>query len=561
MRAHLILPVLALGFVQACSSTPNPCAGVTEACIAATVSGNMKDTDQLRIIIDAIKKSTPSTPARFALPVETAIILPATLAGRNVRIVVEALAGGIVVGADAKLVFMTPAVGQQVAAAFTLQPVGQVGDGGMSADAAPSGLEVTPTTLAFPDTAVGQQSASMMILVRNTSSADIPVGTTPTTTGDKAMFPFDSSSTCMNLTTALPSKMSCTLSVSFKPTSSGVRSATFQLPIDNAPLITFSGTALRAWVDETITGGMNFRAVHGTGPDNIFAVNDGGGTDSVYHYDGTQWTPVSGTATLSDRALTSVFALGPGNLWVGAHAKTGYIDYSADGGANYVLLDVDSSASTGNVINQLLALDAGDVYAVTGGVGGGQAAAVLHYAGMPGVGTWTTYSTPFTSGTASIFSIASYGSTLMVGASAGQVAFRAATNVNFGPALNPQNVSSGVPVTGAWGDPLSARYYFVGGSTTSSGYSVFTMTSGQSMATVQHNMTGAPTAIHGRAISATERDIYVVGSFDNQILHSTGDTNWHAVQLPTSGPMNGVYVAPNGDVVAVGSMGQIAHYR
>ena len=122
-------------------------------------------------------------------------------------------------------------------------------------------------------------------------------------------------------------------------------------------------------------------------------------------------------------------------------------------------------------------------------------------------------------------------------------------------------MSNGVGVTGAWGDSLTGRYYFVGGNTTGQGYNVFMMTSASTVATVQFNTPNHPTAIHGRAISGTERDIYAVGQLGNEVLHSTGDGTWTPVQIPTTNAMNGVYVAPNGDVVAVGFGGQIAHYH
>ena len=96
----------------------NPCDGVSGTCVTATVQGNATNLDQLQFTIDSPSTEslmTPSTPSRFSLPVEVALVLPA--AG-TVDITVVGLSGGQPIASNEQTV--TAAANAHVKVTFTL---------------------------------------------------------------------------------------------------------------------------------------------------------------------------------------------------------------------------------------------------------------------------------------------------------------------------------------------------------------------------------------------------------------------------------------------------------
>lgn len=112
---------------------------------------------------------------------------------------------------------------------------------------------LTPSSLTFAATTIGSTSDAQNIVVSNTGSILGSVGGF-IATGDFVM----TANTCGP---ALAPHTSCTVSIAFKPTSSGARSGTFSLTSDSGPLTaSLSGTGTTVATDTLSTSSLTFSA-------------------------------------------------------------------------------------------------------------------------------------------------------------------------------------------------------------------------------------------------------------------------------------------------------------
>jgi hypothetical protein len=122
-------------------------------------------------------------------------------------------------------------------------------------------------------------------------------------------------------------------------------------------------------------------------------------------------------------------------------------------------------------------------------------------------------------------------------------------------ALNAFNSNSNASLRGVWQAPGgSTNVFAVGLAQTGGGPGSILHCSGAPFVCVSETapINGDLHAISGRSVNG-QLDIYAVGNLGNQVLHSTGNGTWTAVQVPSNSGMTGVYVVPNGEVYAVGS--------
>ena len=105
---------------------------------------------------------------------------------------------------------------------------------------APGVLTLSPTSLTFPGTVIGQTAAAQTVTANNTGATAIQLGT-PTLAGDYA-FSNDSCSSAI-----LAPSASCTMQIAFTPTASGNRPGTLTVPSNlsgPAPTVSLDGAGL-----------------------------------------------------------------------------------------------------------------------------------------------------------------------------------------------------------------------------------------------------------------------------------------------------------------------------
>jgi trimeric autotransporter adhesin len=114
-----------------------------------------------------------------------------------------------------------------------------------TAIAAPSTVTISPASLAFGSTAVGSRSAAQLVTIENMGASTVTFSTIGFT-GNSATAFLKSATTC---STSLAVGASCTISVEFKPTATGARTASLSIA-DNATgspqLVPLKGTAIAA---------------------------------------------------------------------------------------------------------------------------------------------------------------------------------------------------------------------------------------------------------------------------------------------------------------------------
>lgn len=114
----------------------------------------------------------------------------------------------------------------------------------LSAAGGPRAAQVSPASLAFPDTAVGSTSASKTLTVTNPNTTPLTLGTLDFTQA-QANF-VRTGGSCVN-GAALPAQGSCTVSVALAPQVTGSLTGTFNLPVGGTTLaVALSGTGTPA---------------------------------------------------------------------------------------------------------------------------------------------------------------------------------------------------------------------------------------------------------------------------------------------------------------------------
>jgi hypothetical protein len=560
-----LLMVSALG----CSAVKDPCEGEAGACITARIEGSgVAVLDQLRFTIDnpvVATTNTPSSPSLFGLPVKLALVLPAAATG-TVNVSVEGMEDGKVVARSAPQRITVPAAGTRSAVTFVLTSVTGGGDdmgvgGDMSGnvdlsptdDLLKNGFVIEASAQSFPDTVRGQRSTTLITLtLTNKGSQTINVNGTPTAVGDTNSFVADNSTTCSMMMNSFTPMQSCKLVYLFSPQKSGALTSTTDIMFTDGSMTSFTlrGKGLPTWSNESLAGApmVDFLAVAGTDSSNVFA---GGQTtaaamvSSVWRYNGTQWTAYN-TKFLFDLYTVTALAVAPGHVWAGGPSSISH-----------------NTGTGGDWTNEIMALN-GRVRGIYGdSLNNGFAATesmssaflIRELAGA--AYTWNP------NGVRSFF-------TAICGNSKSQIyvfsgaAFQRWDGNSFAGSL-PGILGE---VQSCWFDPIASAVYAVSydkmapnaGRLYRIGINTATGNWDGNTPAVEKSAAGTDyRAIHGRHLATGERDMWMGGTFGG-IMYSNGNGTWTQQPIPITTNINSIYVAPDGQVFAVGYQGDIAHY-
>lgn len=557
MRAWYGLALL----ICASGCQPDPCRGISGACVNALVEGSVTGLDQLRVLLEGVDaKSSPATPAAFTLPVRLAIVLPQAL-HNEAKITIEGLAGGAGVVASSGMRTVRFSAGAHVR--YTFKLVGGAseldgstggdgaggGDGGAD-DAGPDGspppghVTVSPSHLAFAETPRGGASKPQTLTVYNRTGQSIhtvpndmmggpddfePIGVTP------------ASCTVDDTGLTAPAGVDCQLQMVFKPRRGGVRDGQLVLTFSNGDQasLSFSGTATPVWsAEEVETGGqLSEVALNAVWADEHGAYVVGTkGTSSptgvAYHAPIDQGWMADLSSPPLGRALRALFGIDSQSLWAGGDS---IFARQNDHWATSTVVGMPGA------VTGLWAASDSEAYAVT----------VLGYLYQLAPSGWQQLGVQLNGGEA-LNAIAGRASGDFVVAGAEGFLARS-TSVPGMMAVQSSGVK--VDLFGVWmagGDD----YFAVGASGT-----ILRCTAAQSGCKTENSLVSAPLqAIAGRHNPATGKlDVWVAGALGNQLLYSNGDGSWKTVQVPNTQAMNGVFVLPSGEVYAVGYQGQINH--
>jgi hypothetical protein len=117
------------------------------------------------------------------------------------------------------------------------------------------------TTVPFGNQKVGTTSPDQVVTITNTGDADLHISTVMKGGGDGGQF--NMNETCAGAT-VIPSSGSCTITLSFSPTSTGSKLATVTVasddPVTPSLVINLTGTGTQGAIDED-TGALSFGSV------------------------------------------------------------------------------------------------------------------------------------------------------------------------------------------------------------------------------------------------------------------------------------------------------------
>ncbi len=142
----------------------------------------------------------------------------------------------------------------------------------------PGMLSFSPTSVAFGATAVGSSTAAPAVTVTNTGGVPVHLTAAPTANGDFSA----TGGSCAQATTLAPNGGTCTVVVTFTPSTTGNRSGTLSLANDGTPALATAGLAGAGATPGTLTlapGSLQFGAVvinTRSTPQTITANNTGG---------------------------------------------------------------------------------------------------------------------------------------------------------------------------------------------------------------------------------------------------------------------------------------------
>jgi hypothetical protein len=561
MRAFLggILALVAAG----CSAA-DPCDGLQGTCVSALVDGQPALLDQLRITAEG--QPTPlTTGSGFTLPVRVAIVF-STTPSTPVPITIEGLAGGNVVSSSGRqMVPISPS--GKTSYDFHLS-AGAVGDGGGGDgpgdggfDGPPPGVvSFTPNSFSFPDTPRGTKSTMVATITFTNNTTKTVTSTNSTMTGDGNSFNFEPGSTCpmsMGPSPFAPGS-SCTLVISFTPLKSGANALDMTIDWDDGEtlMLHLSGKGLQTWANEKPGSfGNAFEAVWASGPQNWWAV----GHDSMcplFHSDGSgTWTQDCSGGSITTHNFFSVGGSSASDIWFGG--DNGDV-WHRDGNGTATHYGF---APMGRFIRGVVAFTTTEAYAID------NTSEVWCWNGS----SWA--SCMFQPGTAfNANSLSGYQGNLLAGGDTHNLQVHqqgTATFIfyNFPSAIMNMNVK------GVWYAPVGSvsmgfHYFGVGDNSSSNGMGIIHATEAGPVSEVPNGgATGGLNAVAGRhdPMSATGIEVWAVGGIGNQVLKTNGTpgASWAQIQVPPAGmgiTNHGVWVTDDGQVVAVGDLGQIIHF-
>lgn len=536
---RLVLAVV----VVAAGCASDPCSGVAGTCISARVQGSASGLDQLRVILDgaAQPQVSPATPSAFSLPVRVAIVLPASVTS-PATLTVEGVAGGQTVATSGpQSVSFTSGAHQSftfdLAAGGTADLSAEPSD--MASVAVPGHVTVYPTTLSFPTTPRGGQSAAQILTVYNRTGmmvSTVALDMAGAGGGGGDFKPMGvSPSSCMLTQNGItvPADVDCQVQIVFTPTASGMRTGSVPLVFGNGDgaTVSFSGQATPVWSAEGPGGGALMRAVWGTSgvAYSVGGVISGGvwtsltpGQWNFQNFGSASWASVAGADS------SHVWAGGDGGLYT-----------IVDGGGWQQQTIAPNDAGFAGEISGVWAASPTEAWAVS------VAGQILHYSG----GAWALAGVDSVAPLHAISGSAA-GVYVVVGDN-GHMAVPMA-----GGGFSPVPTNTTAALRGVW-EQSATNIFAVGDSGT------IVHCTGASMSCIPETspMSGNLSAISGRTDPNTmQLDVWAVGALGNVVLHSTGNGQWTAVTVPNNAAMNGVFVLPSGEVYAVGTNGEVNHY-
>jgi hypothetical protein len=553
MRFVLLVSLVVTGCAK------DPCEGVSGACIAVRVEGSPADLDQLRITLDKPvprSVSTPTPASQFTLPVKVAVAPPAGFTG-SATLIVEGVRTGMVVGRAAPTAVEVS--GGRTEVTVTLSPA----SGGLDlSEPAPDmtmpGLTIVPSILMFADTPRGSRAAQdQMFTVTNTSNTTISIANVMDSGEMTSFLESQNGTTCrMGQTSWMPGE-SCRIVVGFEPKKSGDLQKTSTISLSNGQqiVLTYKGKGTPVWSREMVTGsGVNLRAVSGSGPDNIYAVGDAMALiePAIYRWDGTMWNAHNKMGLPTGAAVAPLWSVAVPDaqrVWVG-NMGSGIFTNTGGGGA----WNPEPGGVNGTV-KGLWFETPSDGFAIT------DTASQPFYRRTSG--TWGQIMEPGPT----MALCAKNASRVYTFVGGGQLYYWDGAANTVQPTLTPAAIGT---ISACWYDPVTNQIFYTthdpAGTMTAYIYRIDIdattgrLQAGAVNAMVSSSSSSRPLAIHGRSLPGGPREIYAVGAFGGRLLRSTDGSGWTYVNVPTTGALGGVYVAPNGDVAAVG-FGEIAHLR
>jgi hypothetical protein len=432
------------------------------------------------------------------------------------------------------------------------------GDGGGAGDLAvnpdmppPNVVSILPSVQTIPPVPRNGTSGKVTFLITNNT----PAQRTPTVLTESipnGPFTPDQSSTCplsnMGIN-PLPAMTSCTLVMTVRTDTSATYSDTFMVTLDDAEVVSFTINAqvTPLWAGENTPGETgSLTAVWGSSPEDIYlTTNDP--SNPIWHSSGAGGWNISAPSGCAN-TLNTIFGTDANHIWAGGSWSSAAIGVICKwSGTMWSAVTLPTGATT---IRGIWGSSPTDVYAADD--------------------SGHTYHS--SDGTSFIAETAAAGPVYALwGADATHVWVAGANgDVGFRDAVIPPNNwitrTTGVTtqLNGMWAEP-GTDLYIVGNQPTSGGGGTIVhlnLTTSQPATETPGNSAGSLSAISGRVDPVSHKpDIYAVGAIGNQILHSDGGGTWTQIQINDGNnqAMNGVWVFPNGNVVAVGFNGQIHH--
>ncbi len=198
------------------------------------------------------------------------------------------------------------AVGPQNVA--VTNPDGQSSTGNGILMIAAAEISISPTSKNFGNV-TGDTSSSQGFTITNTGRATLAISSTSLSSGDSAMFSV-TPGTCPSLTPTISAGQSCTINVTFTPTSAGTKSTTLVITSNayNSPTLDVGLSGTGVYYTLTIVGAAGSAA--GT-------VTDGSSINCSIASDGTTSGVCSKTDSVNMVVLTASPAMGSSAVWSG----------------------------------------------------------------------------------------------------------------------------------------------------------------------------------------------------------------------------------------------------
>ena len=207
---------------------------------------------------------------------------------------------------------------------------------------------VSPSSITFPSTGVGDTSSSQPVALTNTGNASMSVGTVSFAGANAADF-VKSADSCQN--SLLPAGASCTVDVSFRPTAGGSRTTMLRFVTDAAGsphTATLNGTGLAPAISTPPSVAFGNQALGSSATAGLLITNNGDGPLTV-----SGLSVVSGSSdfAIGNTCVTTIQAHSSCNAVVtfqpmAKGARNGIVHVTSNGGTRDVPLSGTGFATT-----------------------------------------------------------------------------------------------------------------------------------------------------------------------------------------------------------------------